>query len=620
MVREFAFLTRRRHRALAVLASTFLVFASIGVVATNADSFKPYDIAGVPGTGTQSPGHVVLSLSVPSTSNQQLGSIQVSVSAGFSISNLSANGTALSSTQATFQGLNVQPGGSPATIAFDVTAPCGGPNTLIWGFQAQQANQWQSGNTGNYLTLELVTFTDQNIVGNPGKALKQQVTSSYNNAGCTYDVSNWPSSINGGANSETLTISNVMGGTGYPTALSVGVSGPYTITSGTTTASSINFPLTFTNGSATITFTLNAPCYDPSGGTTWTFTATPSAFSLRDLNGATPPSPIFSTLTPNCHLAFIAPTGGGPAVADAEVVGGPDGAAVQTLSAGSPGAGAGVKVGLYDASNNLVTAGSQSVTVDLSGGTGLTGTLSRATSSGIATFGNLGDTTTGMSLRLVAHAAGATDGVSNSFNVLPVLKPCDPSKSTCTVTWPTGNGGENSNITANNPQPGNYFAGGPNPNGLTVSCAFSPFSYADAYDPNVTWYYYAGPTGGIKTVVLTIPKSLVQATTNNGTSFYQICYASPVEFNTGFVTGFDAVSGAESTGGTGAVPIPMAGGPAGNNATSFFSATDNGATWFVGLLAPCSTGNAAPCLVSKAGTGGNRVLTFNTPANDPIYR
>lgn len=615
-IREFSLPSRRRDRALAVLTSTLLIFTSIGVVSSEAASFKPYTISGVPGTGTQSPGTVALTLAVPSASNQELGSTQISISSGFVLTPLgtSVNGgmsSSVSSTIITFQNLNIQPGSS-ATVSFSVAAPCGA-STATWSFSAQQANQWQSGNSANYLTLTQVEYMDGTLVGSGAGKVTETISTSYDNTGCTYDLSGLPASVNGGANNVSLTVSNVQGGT--LASLTISVSTPYTITAGGSTGRSTTFPIS--GGTATLAFTLNAPCTDASGGPRWTFTATPTAFHLLNLNGsASWSAPITSTLAANtCHLGFIVPLSGGPAVADAQVYTGGSATSLQELSGGMPGAGAGVKVGLYDGGNNLVTVGSQSIALGLTGGTsgavlGGTTTLATASGTGTAIFTNITVNAIGSGYQLRATSANATAALSNRFNVDQVVQACDPTRATCTVNWPTDPTTDvSSSITAYNPTGSNFFGGAVNPP-FTISCAGEPFNYSDLYDETVTWYYYAGPNTLTKTVVLTIPKSYVQTTPNNGTSFYQICYAAPAEFQTSAITNIGP-DGTPLAGGTYAVPEDSPNGP-----TAYF-----GEQWFYGTLPGCAAnGHVAPCILAKAGTGGARIITFITPASDPIYR
>lgn len=610
----------RRFRTLAFLTSALLVW-SVAVVAADAASFKPYGIENLPGKTGAQPGSVTLQLD-NLTSTQQLGSFQVSVSSGFTITPTSAGGSSLSPTRATFQNLNI-PAGGTGSVSFTVSAPCGA-STVTWGFSAQQSNQWQSGNNANYMTLAQVVYADDTTVGNGTKAVTGSIASSYLNTGCTYDVSGVPgvngntSGVSGGGNAETFTVSNVTGGT--LTSVTVAVSSPYTITVGSTTSSSATIPVG-ASGTGSLSFTLDAPC--SGGGVTWTFTANPSAFSLANVNGSPAPATISTPLaSPACEARFSA-ADNGVEVADAEVSTGPSyNPDTRILSAGLPGAGLGVKVGLYGLADSSFVTVPQSVSLSLSGGSGpLGGTSSAPTTDGTATFTGLTVGSEGTSYALVASSANSSSDTSNTFAVVSILQPCDPNKSTCTVDFAPSNGDSRSSITAYNPTAGSYYAGGTNPAGLTISCAFSPFDYADDYDPNTTVYTYTGP--GSKTVVLTIDKSWVQQTPNNGTSFYQVCYAAPTTFDTRIVTGYDS-AGAYDGVGTYAVPIlastdpahPNAANNAGNNATDLF-----GTTWYVGTLPACAdVGNVAPCLQSKAGTGGNRVLTFITPPGDPGYK
>jgi hypothetical protein len=611
-------MSHRRGRELAVLASTLLIWGSLAVVA-DAASFKPYDISGMPGQSGATPGLVSLVLSVPNSSNQQLGSLELYVSPGFGLSNVSSNGALLpgSTTGAVFQNLNVQPGGASVTISFDVSAPCG-TTTLTWSFVAQQSNQWQSGGSkANYLTLETVTYVNgPTTIGTAGTALNSAVTTDYDNSSCTYSLSGVPSTVAGGPNPESLTINNGPGGT--LTSLTATVQSPYSITYNGSTATSATFQVNLTpSASTTVSFTLNAPC--TGDGFEWSFSTNPAAFTLTSAS-----APITTALdTPSCSIKFI-PANNGVAVADAEVASGTD--STRILTAGTPGAGLGVKVGLYDPTGTTPLAISgESVSVALTPGTATLGGTTTATTGtdGTATFTNLTVSAVG-TYDLVASGSSSQvkRGTSNPFQVLSVLQPC--TGRTCTVYFYPPDGNSQSSVTATGPYPGGYFEGNVNPSGLTVSCAFSPFNYADAYDTNTTWYSFTG--SGSKNVSLTINKSWVQNTTNNGLSYYRVCYAAPTSFNTGVVTGFEQ-DGTHDGVGTYAVPI-LAGSAlwpydpatdprsAGNNAMDYF-----GTQYYVGTLGTCnSVGNVAPCVTSTSGAGGNRTLNFVTPPGDPSYR
>lgn len=617
MYRGLRLVSAKRGRGLAAVASTLLIWGSFAVV-VDAASFKPYDIGGVTGPNGATPGTVTLTLSVPSTANQQLGSIEVYVSTGFGLSSVSSNGSLLpgSTTTAIFQNLNVQPGGAPASISFDVSAPCG-TNTLTWSFVAQQSNQWQSGGTkANYLTLETVTYINGYTLGTSGQALKDAVTSVYDNTSCTYSLTGIPSSVVGGANPVSLGITNGSGGT--LTSVTASVQSPYSITYNGSTAGSATFQVNLApNASTSVSFALNAPCAGSSFE--WSFSTSPAAFTLTS-----PSAPITTALaSPSCSIKFIF-ANNGVAVADAEVASGTD--STRILTAGTPGAGLGVKVGLYDVTGTIPLAISgESVRVALTPGTATLGGTTTATTGtdGTATFTNLTVSAVGTYELAASGSSQVTSGTSNPFQVVSVLQPC--TGRTCTVYFNPPDGNSQSSVTATGPYPGGYFEGTVNPSGLTVSCAFSPFNYADAYDTNTTWYSFTGT--GSKNVSLTINKSWVQKTTNNGLSYYRVCYAAPTSFNTGLVTGYEQ-DGTFDGVGTYAVPIPSdtttpysqypSTDPrsAGNNATDFF-----GMRYYVGTLGTCSrVGNVAPCVSSTSGAGGNRTLNFITPPGDPSYR
>lgn len=536
-------LRRARVRALAVVASGFLLWASAAVVA-NADSFKPYTISGLPGQSVQqSPDAVSLTLTVPGTSQQQLGSFEVGVPVGFSISvtgltqqkGVSAS-TNTSGSLALFQNLNVQPGGPSVVIYFTLTAPCG-TNTINWTagpptstsgtLMAQQANQWNSTNNANNLTLAQISFSD------PPLTFYGSLSSPY------------PSQSTDPALSSTYQ----------------GL-----------TSCAIKFL-----GTPNVAI---AQLFAPS--------ASPIAYEYLSMN--TPSGPGVQVEVYNANTG--APAQNVPV-------------AVQLQAAGTVVSGSGPLVTIDSASSPTVGTDVSSVTVS-------TG------SDGVATFSNLGVDAVGAQYSLLATVGSASGPgpsiASNTFQVVPTITACVPTGSSgCSADYQP-NSNTDTNVQAPGGVGGDYFAGGSNPKVLTVSCDFAPFNYADDYDPNQTWVSFSG--AGDKNVTLTILKSWVQNTPNNGLSFYQVCLAAPYQFNTGVVTGYGAT-------GTGAVPIGTAASPtiansASNNATDFF-----GQQWYVGTLPTCSSVTTGfPCITGTSGARGNRTLYFTLPSGpgDPYFR
>ncbi len=147
-------------------ASVALLLAALLNTNVFAASNKPYSVS-APSPTTVSAGSNnpdVTFTVTDQTKTQQLGSLEIQLSTpGFSYQadtsgnwgSSSATGATvsqLSSTMLLFQNLNLQPGQSATVTIADVVAP--GCVPLQWTFTAQQANQWNSTNTANYLTLQ----------------------------------------------------------------------------------------------------------------------------------------------------------------------------------------------------------------------------------------------------------------------------------------------------------------------------------------------------------------------------------------------------------------------------------------------------------------------------------
>jgi hypothetical protein len=143
--------------SVAVLLATLL---SANVLAA---SNKPFSVSGTPLTinAGDNPGIQIVVKDL--TKTQQLGSLEIALSSGFTFSgtpvatvtsqdpNASPSVGLVNPSMLQAQGLNLQPGESATITITDVVAP--GCTPLQWTFTAQQANQWTSGNGANYLTL-----------------------------------------------------------------------------------------------------------------------------------------------------------------------------------------------------------------------------------------------------------------------------------------------------------------------------------------------------------------------------------------------------------------------------------------------------------------------------------
>ena len=143
--------------SVAVLLATLL---SANVLAA---SNKPFSVTGTPGT-IKAGDNLGITLTVTDkTKTQQLGSLEIGLSSGFTFSgtpvatvvsqdpNASISFGLVNPALLQVQGLNLQPGEWATVTITDVVAP--GCTPLKWTFTAQQANQWTSGNGANYLTL-----------------------------------------------------------------------------------------------------------------------------------------------------------------------------------------------------------------------------------------------------------------------------------------------------------------------------------------------------------------------------------------------------------------------------------------------------------------------------------
>jgi Chitobiase/beta-hexosaminidase C-terminal domain len=76
-----------------------------------------------------------------------------------------------------------------------------------------------------------------------------------------------------------------------------------------------------------------------------------------------------------------------------------------------------VQVAVENANGNIVTAGSDSITLSLTNGSGLGGTLTAAALNGVATFSNLTMSAAGSGYMLLASSPGLTSATSASFTI-----------------------------------------------------------------------------------------------------------------------------------------------------------------------------------------------------------
>ena len=276
-----------------------------------------------------------------------------------------------------------------------------------------------------------------------------------------------------------------------------------------------------------------------------------------------------------------------------------------TIKAGYDSTGDPVRVEIYDPNTGSVVRTNAQVTLSRSyypsGGT-LSGGGPVNAVNGVATFSSLSLSIAGAYRLRAASAAATNTPITSLFMVADVVEAC--ANSGCTFSQTQG---QNSYIV--DPATGTAgatFVSALNIAGLKISCDFSPFNYPDSRQPNSAWFVYDdGTAGSAKTVKIRINKQIVQQTSENGASFYRVCYSSPDRFTdrNGNLAPVDPWTTPDGDGKVGP--------------SVYF-----GATWYTGLLPDCAdVANVAPCVVSWSGTqGGDRLGVFITPPGDPGYR
>lgn len=274
-----------------------------------------------------------------------------------------------------------------------------------------------------------------------------------------------------------------------------------------------------------------------------------------------------------------------------------------TITDGFASSGDPIAVEIYDPATGAVVDSDATVTLapeqNPAGGT-LSGGSADAVA-GTATFPALSLDRPGPYTLKASSPAAVNEPVSDLFMVSDTVETC--SGPGCSFNVPQG---PNSyTTTPDRGANGATFAASLNLPGLRISCDFAPFSYPDSRQPNAVWYVYDdGNTASGKTNVIVIDKAIVQATPENGASFYRVCYTSPIPFT--------------SRTGDPAPPDPWTTPDGGQVGPSVYFGT----TWYTGLLPDCDKKRpVAPCVVSWTGdSGGNRLGTFLTPPGDPGYR
>lgn len=208
---------------------------------------------------------------------------------------------------------------------------------------------------------------------------------------------------------------------------------------------------------------------------------------------------------------------------------------------------------------------------------------------GIATFSHLQFTTYGFYDRLTATATGFTAATSNWFIVAQQLTTCATAdscglnlgdKQTTAATVTTGAG-----------SPGQYVSGS-RLGGTSGTDAFADCTDQEGGSVQVSDTMIVD-TPRAKEVTLTISKTLVNAVSNNGTPFMDICLDIPTQAqptSSMFLTKADVADG---------ITVAHS---------------------YQGLLPDCAdVANTPPCVVSRNKRVANEIIVFDLPAGDPHF-
>jgi hypothetical protein len=336
-------------------------------------------------------------------------------------------------------------------------------------------------------------------------------------------------------------------------------------------------------GSIAVSVVAQAPC--TTGTSSWSVRAKQS----NDFNG--PPGNDLNLDA--AHSALSTTVTGGCAVA-VRFVTQPTAAGVGQVISGTPYTPGGppVSAEVIDADGNRVTDQPATIQVALGTGSGpgpLSGTTSVSTTLGLAQFSTLKIGSAG-SYTLTASSPGLTSATSLPFQVDTSVSPCTEDL-VCTGNLTAG--GTKLGVTAfpdaANPDAG-FLAASFNA-GLALDCA----GYTEV-SPD-TALVTVSSANRTKTVVLTIDKKLMNATSNNGASFLQMCFGSPQPFTTN--SGTPATAQGTFDWNKDGIPDPV----------------------YVGLLPDC--GATLPCVSKRNKTGsGDGVIEALLPAGlvDPAMR
>lgn len=238
----------------------------------------------------------------------------------------------------------------------------------------------------------------------------------------------------------------------------------------------------------------------------------------------------------------------------------------------------------FDPCGNPVTSPVTVTVTDEAAQLASTATTSVATSAsnGQASFGNLKFATFGFYDRLTATASGFTPDTSDWFIVAEKVEPCDTTSS-CDLDLGTKSS-TFATVTTGTGAAGQFVSGSRLP-GTSGTNAFTDCTAQEGGNVQVSDTMIVD-TPRAKEVSVTIAKALVNAVSNNGTPFMDICLDIPEQAQTP------------------------------DNAF----VTKSGTVAYQGLLPDCvNVSNVAPCVVSRNKRAANEIIVFDLPAGDPHF-
>jgi Chitobiase/beta-hexosaminidase C-terminal domain len=222
------------------------------------------------------------------------------------------------------------------------------------------------------------------------------------------------------ANSNSFTISAPGGGTPPPPAKLAFSQQPSNASTGATITPAVTVAVQDNNGNTVTTATNPVTLALTTGtGLTGTLTATPQngIATFSNLAESTAGTYTLSATSPSLTSATsasftISAAGGGTPAPPAKLAFSQQPSNASTGATITPA----VTVAVQDSNGNTVTTATNPVTIALTTGSGLAGTLTATPQNGIATFGNLSESTAG-TYTLSATSSGLTSATSASFTI-----------------------------------------------------------------------------------------------------------------------------------------------------------------------------------------------------------